>query len=50
MNNLCIFIFFSDISENDLSVICSRLWDLDENRCEPGVYYQLDMQGDMSLL
>ena len=28
----------------DLSLACSKLWDLDSNRLEPGRDYQLDLQ------
>lgn len=28
-----------------MSTQLSRMWDLDTNRCEPGVDYELDIQG-----
>lgn len=29
----------------ELSSLCQRLWDADENRLEPGVDYEIDPQG-----
>ncbi|XP_063967839.1 poly(U)-specific endoribonuclease-B-like isoform X2 [Lytechinus pictus] len=29
----------------ELSAICNKLWELDENRLEPGVDYEIDLQG-----
>ena len=32
----------------ELSEIATKLWELDENRCEPGVDFELDLQGKLS--
>ena len=37
---------FSFVPEQELSEICTKLWDLDVNRCEPGVDYEIDLQGN----
>lgn len=31
--------------DGELSEICTKLWDLDENRCIPGDDYEIDLQG-----
>ena len=31
----------------ELSEICTKLWELDSNRCEPGVDYEIDLQGNL---
>ncbi|KAK2183334.1 hypothetical protein NP493_315g03068 [Ridgeia piscesae] len=33
------------VPDPEMSEICSKLWDLDVNRCEPGVDYDIDLQG-----
>ena len=36
----------SDFSaDRELSRVCTRLWELDENRLTPGKDYQIDLQG-----
>jgi len=37
---------FSFVPDPEMSEICSKLWDLDVNRCEPGVDYDIDLQGN----
>ncbi len=36
---------FSFSPNEKLSEIATKLWKLDENRCEPGSDYELDLQG-----
>lgn len=33
------------VTDQDLIDVCEKLWDLDENRLEPDVDYELDLQG-----
>lgn len=49
-SKLLLFCLFSLTSgyiryNNEMSTQLSRMWDLDTNRCEPGVDYELDIQG-----
>ena len=40
-------VYFVDrfCADEELSEVLSKLWDLDDNKCYPGVEYEIDLQG-----
>ena len=36
--------FREEVTES-LNELVARLWDMDDNKCEPGVDYDIDLQG-----
>ena len=39
--------FFSFEIDDELSEIITRLWDMDDNKCEPYEHYKIDLQGKL---